>query len=42
VALEEVSVELLPAFEQICSQVGETGFAGLWWDHVPEWAEAKG
>jgi hypothetical protein len=39
---KEVSAELLPAFEQIRSQVGEIGFAGLWWDHVPEWAEAKG
>jgi hypothetical protein len=39
---KEVSEELLPAFEQIRDQVGEIGFAGLWWDHVPEWAEAKG
>jgi hypothetical protein len=39
---KEVSAELLPAFAQIRSQVGEIGFAGLWWDHVPEWAESKG
>ena len=39
---KEVSKELLPAFERIRGQVGEIGFAGLWWDHVPEWAEAKG
>jgi hypothetical protein len=38
----EVSEELLPAFEQIRSEIGEIGFAGLWWDHVPEWAEARG
>ena len=39
---KEVSQELLPAIEKIRGQVGEIGFAGLWWDHVPDWAEAKG
>jgi len=36
---KEVAGELLPAFEQIRSQVGEIGFLGLWWDAMPEWAK---
>jgi hypothetical protein len=37
-----VKEELLPAFEQIRAQVGEIGFAGLWWDRLPEWALTEG
>ena len=33
---------MLPAFEQIRGQVGEIGFAGLWWDQLPEWAQVEG
>jgi hypothetical protein len=39
---QEVSGQLLPAFEQIRDQVGEIGFLGMWWDKLPEWAEAMG
>jgi hypothetical protein len=39
---QEVSGQLLPAFEQIRDQVGEIAFLGLWWDGVPEWAHAMG
>jgi hypothetical protein len=39
---KEVTEQLLPAFEATRMQVGEIGFVGLWWDGVPEWAEAKG
>jgi hypothetical protein len=39
---KDVAEELLPALDRIRDQVGEIGFVGLWWDRVPEWAEAKG
>jgi hypothetical protein len=39
---KEVKEQLLPAFEQIRGQVGEIGFAGLWWDQLPEWAQVEG
>lgn len=39
---KQVKEELLPAFEQIRGQVGAIGFAGLWWDGVPEWAWKEG
>jgi hypothetical protein len=39
---KEVREELLPAFEEIRDHVGAIGFAGLWWDHVPDWAEPLG
>jgi len=39
---KEVKEQLLPAFEQVREQVGEIGFAGLWWDKLPEWAGAEG
>jgi len=39
---KEVTEELLPAFEQIRTQVGEIGFVGLWWDGTPEWAKPIG
>jgi hypothetical protein len=32
----------LPALEQVRDQMGEVGFAGLWWDEPPEWAEGEG
>jgi hypothetical protein len=37
---KEVHDELLPAFEQIRTHVGEIGFVGLWWDSQPQWALA--
>jgi hypothetical protein len=34
---KQVAEELLPAFKQIRTQIGEIGFLGLWWDGAPEW-----
>ncbi|MBA3255288.1 MAG: glycosyltransferase family 1 protein [Pyrinomonadaceae bacterium] len=31
----QISTELLPAIEQVRSQIGEIGFIGSWWDMVP-------
>jgi hypothetical protein len=39
---KEVKEQLLPALEQVRDQMGEVGFAGLWWDEPPEWAEGEG
>ncbi len=39
---QEVSKQLLPAFEQIRGEVGEIGFLGLWWDGLPQWAHEEG
>jgi hypothetical protein len=38
----QVSGELLPALEQIRSEVGEIGFVGLWWDARPAEGAAAG
>jgi len=37
---KEVSEQLLPAFEEIRSEVGEIAFLGMWWDQTPDWAKA--
>jgi hypothetical protein len=39
---KEVKEQLIPAFEKIRDQVGEIGFAGLWWDSLPDWAGSEG